>query len=307
MPHSAKILCDSITPQGHRLVSYEVTLPRCVLAELNTHRSKSRSSASSRAIPVKKMIAMVQENPYIPTSWPRNQSGMSASEDITGASAIECETEWLHARDNAVFQAQKLLDLGLHKQRANRLLEPFMWHTAIVSATEYSNFFGLRNNKAAEPEFQIAARLMEDLYIGSTPRLLGADEWHVPYGRDLELNTEDGIKIAVARCARLSYLNQDGDISVEDDLRLYNTLLGNGHMGPFEHVARPMNIVEYDEYFKQPMMRWDPVTQSFFRMHDDGRLLYTHFCGNFQGWVQQRKMIPYEEDYGMFLRNKQAS
>ena len=44
-------------------------MPRIILAEFNTHRLFSRNSASSRAIPFKKMVQSVLENPFIPIAW----------------------------------------------------------------------------------------------------------------------------------------------------------------------------------------------------------------------------------------------
>jgi len=44
-----------------------------------------------------------------------------------------------------VVQAVLLLHcLGVTKQLCNRLLEPFMWHTVLITATEWENFFSLR-------------------------------------------------------------------------------------------------------------------------------------------------------------------
>lgn len=183
MPHSANILTDSITERGHRLMTFELVFPRIILAEWNTHRVFSRNSASSRAIPVKVMIQRVMEDPYIPSAWGKNQKGMSAAEDILGEDAVSCQTEWLHARDNAVYQTQKLMDLGVHKQLTNRLLEPFMWHTIVNTSTEWSNFYGLRDDKHAHPDIQKAARMMKELSWMSEPELLKEGQWHTPYAR----------------------------------------------------------------------------------------------------------------------------
>ena len=118
--HSARILADSISEHGHRLTTFELCFPRIVLAEHNTHRQFSRNSASSRAIPIERMLRMVQDNPYVPSHWGKNQKGMQAAEEILGADAISCEEEWLRARDQAVDAVKCLLELGLHKQTTNR-------------------------------------------------------------------------------------------------------------------------------------------------------------------------------------------
>lgn len=86
MSYSAKILCDSVHSEtGVRLTTMEITFPRIVLAEFNTHRVLSRNSASSRAIPISKMIERVKTDPFVPVWWGRNQKGMQAAEELTEA------------------------------------------------------------------------------------------------------------------------------------------------------------------------------------------------------------------------------
>ena len=80
MGYDAKVIKDSISPDGVRLTTLEVTLPRIVLAEFNTHRMLSRNSASSRAIPVRKRIDAVERDPFVPDQFGRNQKGMQASD-----------------------------------------------------------------------------------------------------------------------------------------------------------------------------------------------------------------------------------
>jgi thymidylate synthase ThyX len=303
MVFEAKILADSVSPANVRLTTFEVTFPRIVLAEFNTHRVFSRNSASSRAIPVENRIKRVRKDPYIPTSWGKNQKGMQAAEEFTGHESDLCKREWLAARDSAVRQAERLQELGLHKQLTNRLLEPFMWHTCIVTATEWSNFFHLRNNAMAQPEIQIPARMMQQLYESNEPEKLDYGEWHLPlvgqedYDKAFEDNpkfrqgfatkqeAEDDhelrdlmIKISVGRCARVSYLTHDGKRDPAADIALHDSLLAAGHMSPFEHVARPTTLAY-------------PVDQGPFYT-DEARM----WSGNLRGWTSYRKLIPHEHD-----------
>ncbi|HMT68769.1 MAG TPA: HNH endonuclease [Saprospiraceae bacterium] len=144
---SAKILADSVNPQGDRLTTMVVTFPRFILAELNTHRMFSRNSASSRAIPFEKMVKMVEENPFIPIAWQKDHKGMQGNEYFqseTGENVHKLVEGWLDARNSAVQIATGLHNSNVTKQLCNRLLEPFMWHTVIISATGFSNFFELR-------------------------------------------------------------------------------------------------------------------------------------------------------------------
>lgn len=280
MMHFARVLADSVF-EGSRLTTLEVTFPRIVLAEVNTHRRFSRNSASSRAIPVEKMIRMVQESPYVPGEWGSNQKGMQAGEELSPERIEQARNGWLSARDAAVAHAQQLLELGLHKQLTNRLLEPFMWHTAIISSTEWDNFFHLRCHPAAHPDIRITAEKMQAAIRLSAPEALRIGQWHLPliFKEDREvaesffspMSSEAeywGLlqKISVGRCARVSYLTHDGRRDLQADVQLHDSLLVNGHMSPFEHVARPWTLAD------------DPDT------------------GNFDCWVQYRKTIPQEWD-----------
>lgn len=215
----------------------QLTYPRFVHAEYMTHRVFSRNAASSRAIPVEKMIHAVETNPVIPIHWGANQKGMQAHQELGIDAQIDCEEVWLNARDEAVRVVRRLLGLGLHKQIANRLLEPWMWITVIHSATEWDNFFKLRCHVMAEPHMQALAFAMRDAYRGSTPQ---KGCWHLPltgFPGDEGLSESDLRLVSVARCARVSYLTHDGLRDVAADLRLAETLRTNGHFSPWEHVA----------------------------------------------------------------------
>jgi hypothetical protein len=88
MGYAAKVLADSITSDGARLTTLEVTFPRIVLAEFNTHRMLSRNSASSRAIPVLKRIKSVVDDPFVPESFGKNQAGMQAETSVDSEAAL---------------------------------------------------------------------------------------------------------------------------------------------------------------------------------------------------------------------------
>lgn len=150
---SAKVVGDSVSSlSGDRISTLVLTFPRFLLAELNTHRVFSKNSASSRAIPVHKMIEAVKNNSFIPIAWQKEHKGMQGSEYFTEEKDIEyLKDMWFSARDFVVQQAKSLTlseafidGRGLTKQLANRLLEPFMWHTVIITGTEWENFFNLR-------------------------------------------------------------------------------------------------------------------------------------------------------------------
>jgi thymidylate synthase ThyX len=256
--YRARVLLDSVSPAGVRLTTLEVTFPRFVLAEFNTHRVLSRNSASSRAVPTSKLIERVERDPVIPLEWGRNKPGMSASDVLSDEEANAARTIWLRARDDAATRARELLALNVHKQELNRLLEPFLWHTVIVTATEWSNFFELRCAPNAQPEIRAAALEMRAAIDASRPQHVAIGEWHTPLLQEDErgLDVETRRRISAARCARVSYLTHEGKREIEKDLELFERLKSDRHLSPFEHVATPAP--------------------------DDA------FHANFRGWVQMR-------------------
>jgi thymidylate synthase ThyX len=270
MAFSARVLLDSRAPSGARLTTFEARYPRFIHSEMMTHRMFSRNAASSRAIPIKKMIAAVRDEPAMPIHWGRNQTGMSAREEIPAEIAEMAKAEWRHALEDALRHAERLAekDIDLHKQLVNRLLEPFAWITVIITATDWANFFTQRAHEDAQPEIRHIAELMLAAYRASVPQAVELGHWHMPLIQDDEhsLPEEERVKISVARCARVSYLTHDGKRDYAKDVELYDKLLdggANGHWSPFEHVATPAV---------------DGAVRS----------------GNFAGWEQFRKRFPQE-------------
>lgn len=160
---SAEIIADSIAPYGENLTTMRVTFPRYILAELNTHRMLSKNSASSRAIPFEKMVKAVEENPFIPIAWQKDHKGMQGTEYLIDRKHENAVYEWLKARDYAVKQARMMNNDGVTKQLCNRLLEPFMWHTVLITATDWENFFALRCPQYEEPLSKKIYRSKKDL------------------------------------------------------------------------------------------------------------------------------------------------
>lgn len=255
MEISAIVLADSLSPCGARLTTMEWTYPRCIHSEIMTHRMLSKNSASSRAIPIDKMLKRIRDEPFIPKVWGRNQKGMQGGDELTGQDRRVAEHLWMEARESAIFRAKDLQDLGLHKQIVNRIVEPWMWITIIVSATSYDNVWGLRCHPDAEPHFQELAYKARDAMAASTPRELKAGEWHLPLiheedwieaARRTEME-EDAVeilkKVSVGRCARVSYLTHDGKRDLQADIELHDRLVVQqpAHATPAEHVAQALD------------------------------------------------------------------
>jgi thymidylate synthase ThyX len=237
--YHAEVLLDSVNPAGRRLTTFVLRFPRFVLSEFNTHRMFSRNASSSRAIPTAKLMQQLREDPVVPVEWGRNQSGMQAREVLDAAGARAAEDEWLRARDAALAHAEQLRATGVHKQIVNRVLEPWMWASVIVSSTTYENFFTLRCHADAQPEIKRLADLMRAAFAASTPTPRAAGEWHLPFvGPDeAVLSIEERKQVSVARCARVSYLTHVGTRDIDADRQLHQRLLDAGHWSPFEHVA----------------------------------------------------------------------
>jgi thymidylate synthase ThyX len=237
--YHAEVLLDSINPSGQRLTTFVLRFPRFVLSEFNTHRMFSRNASSSRAIPTTKLMQQLREDPVLPVEWGRNQAGMQAREVLDAAGGRAAQDAWLAARDAALEHAEQLRTTGVHKQIVNRVLEPWMWASVIVSSTTYDNFFTLRCHPDAQPEIKRLADLMRAAFAASTPVTRAAGEWHLPFvgADDADMSSEERKQVSVARCARVSYLTHVGTRDTAADKVLHQRLLDAGHWSPFEHVA----------------------------------------------------------------------
>ncbi len=280
----AKVIADSMSPGGVRLTTLQLVYPRFVHAEFMTHRVFSRNASSSRAIPVSKMIEQVRSNPAMPVHWGKNQPGMQARSSLQGFKLAVARALWRAAGKVACLFAWGMIKIGLHKQVANRLLEPWQIIHVVVTATEWENFFELRAHPDAQPEIHELALRMQEAMAASTPVSKKAGEWHLPYVMPGELlpgggiyehlratketvSKEDLLEVAcacsTARSARVSFLRHDGTPSeVVEDLALYAKLVGSRpiHASPSEHQAMAA---------------------------DDASV----WSGNLRGWVQHRKLI----------------
>jgi hypothetical protein len=261
----AKVIADSKSFTGKRITTFELEYPRWIHSEFMTHRAVSKNSASSRAIPISVTISQIQSDPALPVYWGKNQSGMTAKEELGLAEIEKAKDIWLQARDSAISYAQKLNDLGLHKQTVNRILEPWIHMKVVATATDWDNLFHLRCHPDAQPEFQALAYEMLSAYQNSVPVKKQINEWHLPYITKDDLaqySLDDCLKLSSSLCAQLSY--RKSDESLDKAIMIYDKLVSSTpvHASPFEHQARPA-------------------------MSD------THRSGNFVGWIQYRQTIPH--------------
>lgn len=250
-----KVIADSENDYQQRLTSLECRYPRFIHSEVLTHRDRARNSASSRAIPWKKwtsdkdrklvpncMFAMIDSDPFVPLVFGKEQKGMQTGDALTGMEEMLARNIWINAKNDALAWADRLAELGVHKSICNRLTEPFMWITTLISATRWKNLFRLRVHPDAEVHFQKIAGMMKEALDQSSPKRIRFGDYHLPYVMENHPDTEVLKKVSAARCARLSYLTHDGEHSVESDLKLFARLIERDddviHASPLEHVAQ---------------------------------------------------------------------
>lgn len=292
---TAKIIADSISEAGARITTLELEYNRFLHGQLMTHRMFSRNAQSSRAIPTAKQIELIKNVPA--PHFLKNKAGMQASEEFQEWEHHYAVQYWNQARDYAIQQAEAMLDLGVHKQWANRLLEPFSTIKVVVTATEWDNFFELRLHHDAQPEMQQLAQAMKTAMDNSTPVLLRAGEWHLPYITDDDRHyygTDGGLfeewqkelpKISSARCARVSYLNHDkSEPDVKKDLQLFHDLViaKPVHGSPTEHQATPIDYLE----FEKTGFDFDEV-DGITHIDKKARVWSNNFCG----WISHRALL----------------
>jgi len=303
---TARILADSVAPNGVRMTTMEIEYPRFILAELNTHRMLSKNSASSRAIPVKAMHQHMTENPAQPVHWGKNQPGMQASVELTDNDLADVKFMWRRAQQDAMHWAWQMAErVGLHKQVANRITEPWMTMKTVISGTEWANFWWLRAHRDAQPEIHELATKMFAAYSASTPQPLQPGEWHLPYVKshrlssgeliyldatDTPITTEQAKIISASCCAQVSYRKSDDSYAKAE--KIFRQLIESQpcHASPVEHQATPMESWAYETVQDDPQhLR----KYGYTHMTMDGDL----WSGNLRGWIQHRKLIAGEAQW----------
>lgn len=316
---TAEIIADSLSPFGHRMTSTLDVFPRIILAEMNTHKMLSKNSASSRAIKYSKMVEAVRNTPFVPIKFMKDHSGMQGTEYLDESDSYWAKQCWLVMRDKAIEQTNMMHErYNVTKQMLNRWLEAAAWTKDLISGTEWENFFALRTESGAEIHMQATANAILEAMNASTPKRLKEGEWHIPFNDSIDPDALEQsfdnvrIKIATAKCAQTSYTvihDEDQGENYEKDIRLHDRLIKNGHMSPFEHIARVMTEAEYYAFKKVIFLSEkefeiyqgsnDKDTYEFVWFDDNEPgtdVLVTEFgwCHNLRGFRSYRSMIPNE-------------
>jgi hypothetical protein len=312
----ASVILASKGP-GSALPVYTMHLryPRIIHAELMTHRVFSRNARSSRAVPVKTMLAEVRDRPFVPWHWTRNQSGMqgvgmwdksivlkgAAGQFVDSDQPMSREAAWLWGRDMACDLAESFSDAEYHKQIANRLIEPYTWIDVLVTSTDWKNFLHLRDHPAAEGHIRDLACLVNDAMAVAPINTLRPGEMHLPYivqkDRDWAAKAAKAhcttpktllAMVSAARCARISYKPFDGDPTYERELDRFKMLAGSDvvHASPMEHQCEADTLSFYE------VKRASENGMSPFKSGAD--FDHPELHGNLRGYIQFRKTIPNE-------------
>lgn len=281
MTISAKIVADSVAPNGARITTMELDYPRMIHSEMMTHRLLSRNAASSRAIPVKKQIALIDEEFAHPIHWGRNEPGMKANAELEQPELLWVQSFWEMAKEDAVYWAEQMDARGAHKQIVNRVMEPFAHIKVVVTATEWDNFFWLRDHADAQPEVRELARVMREVMLYSVPVALNEGDWHTPYFgegywlKGSETSLEDALAISSSCCAQTSYRLTDDSLDKAKSIMAKLIESEPVHASPVEHQATPIGGGGFQQVGVTHVDR-------------DG----SFWSGNFKGFVQHRQLIP---------------
>ncbi len=303
---TATVIQDSVCYRtGTRIATFELEYPRFIHSEFMTHRLLSRNAASSRAIPISKLIKLIEDRCATPIEWGKNIKGMQATEQLELPDLMKASEAWRELSKDACDTARKFDALKVHKQIANRILEPFQLIKVVCTATEYDNFFHLRKHPDAQPEIHELAKVMWQALKDSNPIGLASDEWHVPYINrepnehglsyyiweeqdNLEKQTvktyltkEQAIKISASCCAQVSYRILNTDIEKANDI--FERLVESKpvHASPLEHQATPMSNLT------NSCNSCDSWERGVTHSDRTGAL----WSGNFKYWIQHRQLI----------------
>lgn len=286
---TAKVIAHSKSSvNGKEIITMELEYPRFIHGEFMTHRMFSRNAASSRAIPVAKMIEAVRTAPASPIRWGKNQPGMQAKEELVGCDLDATQSDWNTAAKAASSIALRMSEYGAHKQIVNRILEPFQTMKTVVTATEWENFYWLRNHEDAQPEIKRLAEVMLEAVSKSKANPLDPEDWHVPYYKDgfwlqgMEDYLDDALAISASCCAQVSYRLLDD--SIEKARMVYKRLVESSpvHASPFEHQATPVDYPDCCDTTELGAI--DGATH----VDREGNV----WSANFQSWIQHRQLIP---------------
>ena len=340
LQNKPKILAATRNYSGDKMFTVMCDIPYCLLEYFLRFKELNITYKKIEDIELQEVLA----NPFVPI-WTKQQKGMSGEildidEDL--------EYHYEYAINSVVNNYNNLLDFGVHKQNANRLLAPFAYTTCILSGTEWDNFFELRcpkyefdgtyflskkqlhhylvcndmmtldkkepeweifcqsiNKSTAQPEFQVIAEQIYDLYQEANWKV---SKYHIPFEDEIEeqwsaleilMHSEESeyyrdvvMKISASMCAKLSYNTQDNEDTLEKHLERANMLIEHKHYEPFSHQAVAMNEEEYGLFYKSRIVNVSKMKGQDGHFNPlNNTLIEYGWCYNLRGFISQRYAI----------------
>ena len=191
--------------------------------------------------------------------WGKDCAGMKAHEQVDDVEAAK--KWWIESCEAALEQHRRGLELGVHKEIVNRVLQPYQHVMVILSATELANWDDQRLvGEGTQGETNLLAQAMR---AADEEAIAVERDVHIPlvYPDEMTGIWEMDALASAARCARVSFLLPS--LPFQQEVEKGTGLVGKKHPSPFEHQA-----VEYN---------------SFLHVQKDMR--------NYTGWVQQRALL----------------
>lgn len=290
---SAKVIADSQHFwSDSRITTFELVLPKQILAQFNTHGMVRRNAESSRARPTKDIIIQVREDPYIPEAWKYNVRGMQPGDVMREGDAKSMSQLEIRLRAFTLHIVREMEKIGASKEDINRYLEPWMYAKVIATSTMWENYFNLRTDSHAQGPHQKLALLMLDAYTASEPvfrypayNYEAAHQhkaWHLPYVTDEErkaISYSQGAEIlpmiSAARVGRVSYGRPGNTKTVAEDVGRTLDFVNSGHWSALEGAAmvgpKVLSPKFYGPYYDWRSLRSMYAGESGSRVHGTQR------------------------------------
>ena len=240
---------------NEELITYKLIYPRIIHSELMTYSMMSVNSASSRAIPVNKLIEVIEKTPFYPISYQKKHSGMQGTDYFTTEEDIKtCHSLWEESMQESIRVAKKMLEFGISKQIINRTLESYQYHCCLMTGTResFEHLFNQRcpvypggckswkelcdldsnyimetplierlkvNKGQAEIHFMDLAEKMYNALNESTPDELSIGGYHIPFYKDI-ISSEGELGIDNLIAMSVALTARVSYTSISDDNKL---------------------------------------------------------------------------------------
>ena len=300
------------------LMTFLLTYPRKIHAQLMTHRTFSRNAQSSRAMRVVDMVRDVEMNPARIEHVFAGKGMQPSDRDVPEDTREWVEEQWQKHLVATIEFVTKLSRVGYAKEEVNRFLEPFAHITTIVTCTReaFNHFCSLRKKeKGAQGAIDRLAAEMRRQVDAAEPTLAAI---HIPFPSAMP---EDGnitwkdIAAQLTAGARVSYAKDTRDFDVEANVDLANRLwMANPrHASPMEHVVvrRPVTMAPVRCNFGDTFLQMRHLPESWTLekactwVLDEaqalGQLMHQPLSKRCMLWYKDVHVVPHDEFWRVYL------